>query len=130
MNGVITPSVSRGSSHRAASVTCTPPGHGAFGRGVERTGPREKEERGREYRLHGSLPRLAAFEAPVNDRRGNCWCSMKMSPPNCSGKMSSPHGDFHDEQEGSTARWARQGSPGRQDHEPGGRPGVTMSSTA
>src|SRR5213594_1491502 len=47
-----------------------PPGHGAFGRGVERTGPREKEEREREHRLHGSLPRLAAFEAPVNDRRG------------------------------------------------------------
>src|SRR5712671_6330528 len=48
-----------------------PPGHGAFGRGVERTGPREEEEREREHRLHGSLPRLAAFEAPVNDRRGN-----------------------------------------------------------
>src|SRR3989449_4050994 len=49
---------------------------------------------------------------------------MKMSPPNCSVKMSSPHGDFHDEQEGSTTRRSRGGSPGRQDHEPGGRPGV------
>src|SRR3989454_4108756 len=49
---------------------------------------------------------------------------MKMSPPNCSVKMSSPYGDFHDEQEGSATCWARQGSPGGQDHEPGGRPGV------
>ncbi len=64
MNGVITPSVSPGSSHRAASVTCTPQVRVP-------TGPREKEEREREHRLHGSLPRLAAFEAPVNDRRGN-----------------------------------------------------------
>src|SRR3989442_9839581 len=46
---------------------------------------------------------------------------MKMSPPNCSVKMSSPYGDFHDEQEGSATCWARQGSPGGQDHEPGGR---------
>src|SRR3989475_8961543 len=49
---------------------------------------------------------------------------MKMSPPNCSVKMSSPYGDFHDEQEGSATCWARQGSPGGQDHEPGGRRGV------
>jgi hypothetical protein len=60
--------------------------------------------------------RLARRQRLVKLRFSICWCSMKMSPPNCSVKMSSPHGDFHDEQKGSATRGARQGGPGRRDY--------------
>src|SRR4029450_2057603 len=75
-------------------------------------------------------PRLAQGVRRVKEWGNQCWCSMKMSPPNCSVKMSSPHGDFYDEQEGSAARGARQSSPGRQDHEPGGRASVASERAA
>src|SRR5262245_57707495 len=53
-------------------------------------------------------PPLASYES-AGDRLGEracvgkcvgrlCWCSIRMSRPNCSVKMSSPHGDLHDAQ--------------------------------
>src|SRR5215472_15242202 len=40
----------------------------------------------------------------VKECYGWCYCYMKMSWGNCSVKMSSPYGDFHDEPEGSAPR--------------------------
>src|SRR3989449_8671516 len=89
------------------------------------------DRKGRRAHVHPSRQEALLMRLSVDSLRrvvkrdlAICWCSMKMSPPNCSVKMSSPYGDFHDEQEGSATCWARQGSPGGQDHEPGGRPGV------
>src|SRR5262245_53148497 len=36
----------------------------------------------------------------VKERTAPCYCYIKMSWGNCSVKMSSPHGDIHDEPEG------------------------------
>jgi hypothetical protein len=44
---------------------------------------------------------------------------MKMSWGNCTAKMSSLHGDFHDEPEGGTPRWLGDGRLGRPDHQRG-----------
>src|SRR5712692_4225137 len=50
--------------------------------------------------------------------QGCCW-SIRMSPPNCSVRMS-PHedmGDIHDESKGSAPGWAAQGRAGREDQQ-------------
>src|SRR5215468_466499 len=48
-----------------------------------------------------------------------CFRSMNMSPRNCSVKMSPAYGDFHDEQEGSTAGRPGESGSGGQDHNRG-----------
>jgi hypothetical protein len=45
-------------------------------------------------------PLYAAEVLGVNAPVGTCYCYIKMSWGNCSVKMSSPYGDFHDEPQG------------------------------
>src|SRR5215472_5477146 len=76
--------------------------------------------KGRVARLRG------VFKAPIEA----CCCSIKMSPRNCSVKMSPPYGDIHDEQEGSPPGRAGESGLGREDHEPGGSAGLAAECAA
>src|SRR5215471_11839920 len=77
----------------------------------------------------------AAKRVPSTLARGKtiplaCCCSIKMSPRNCSVKMSPPYGDIHDEQEGSPPGRAGESGLGREDHEPGGSAGLAAECAA
>src|SRR5690242_15618745 len=71
-------------------------------------------------RNHGadSVLRYTLF---VNNSRHACYCYMKMSWGNCSVKMSSPHGDFHDEPEGIAPRRPGRRGFGRPNQQSGRR---------
>src|SRR5216117_1055773 len=60
------------------------------------------------------------YEGVVNTTGPSCYCYIKMSWGNCSVKMSSLHGDFHDEPEGVASRRIGSGGAGRADQQPGG----------
>src|SRR2546430_7895084 len=55
----------------------------------------------------------------VETGRGYCYCYIKMSWGNCAVKMSSPHGDFHDEPEGVAPGRPGCGGVCRADQQPG-----------
>src|SRR5262249_55662086 len=71
--------------------------------------------------MRGSPDRGAESRGPRHD----CYCYIKMSWGNCSVKVSSPNGDFHDEPQGVARGRIGGGSVGRAYHDPRGGGGAT-----
>src|SRR5213593_374946 len=67
--------------------------------------------------------RLVSGQRHVKHRQNQCYCYIKMSWGNCYVKVSSPHGDFHDEPEGVAPGRLGGGRVGRADQQPGRRGG-------